>query len=143
MVDGQSVLWCGCGSERFDRRGLCPRCHGRRRHSLAKFAGQREQVLQRDDNQCQACGERADAQILVHHRRPGSADSKWQLTLCRACHARVHHIRRPGYGFVTSSPELFALWREVNQNRPVQRTLALCAPGGVPEAPQIQPALFD
>ena len=66
----------------------------------------------------------------------------WKITICRACHAKVHH-KRPTFGFMVSTPLLFTLWREVNRRRPVQRKLALCAPGAPAEAPKYQPPLFD
>jgi len=52
----------------------------------------RQQILRRDDWRCRSCG--AMSNLEVHHREFRShsgADSEENLiTLCTACHARVH-----------------------------------------------------
>jgi 5-methylcytosine-specific restriction endonuclease McrA len=52
----------------------------------------RQQILRRDGWRCQSCGTLSN--LEVHHRKFRSrsgADSKENLiTLCAACHARVH-----------------------------------------------------
>ena len=53
----------------------------------------RQQVLRRDGWRCQSCGTMSN--LEVHHRKFRShsgADAEENLiTLCTACHARVHH----------------------------------------------------
>ena len=119
----QTSLLCGCGSGQLFRRGLCRRCERRARLSRERFDGLREIVLARDGRQCQACGELDPAKLLVHHRRPGNRLPNL-LTLCRACHARIHHTWRPRFGFA-STPLLRNLWREANRGLAEQRLLAL------------------
>ena len=68
------------------------------------------------------CGEFDPAQIVVHHRLPDVHRLPLLLTLCRACHARVHRTFRPRYGM----PEfLRILWREQHRGWPEQWDLAL------------------
>ena len=56
------------------------------------YEGLRQQILRRDGWRCQACGTMSN--LEVHHREFRShsgADSEENLiTLCTACHARVH-----------------------------------------------------
>ncbi len=100
------------------RAGLCRRCHRRDRLSREKFGGQREEILARDGHQCQICGEVDPLKILVHHRPRGL------ITLCRACHVRIHRTWRPSFLFA-SFELLRRLWREVNADLAEQRLLAL------------------
>jgi ATP-dependent DNA helicase RecQ len=57
----------------------------------------RQQILRRDGWRCQSCGARSN--LEVHHREFRShlgADTEENLiTLCTACHARVHSPLRP------------------------------------------------
>jgi 5-methylcytosine-specific restriction endonuclease McrA len=52
----------------------------------------RQQILRRDGWRCQSCG--TTSNLEVHHqlhRRQSGEDSKWNLiTLCAACHKKVH-----------------------------------------------------
>jgi hypothetical protein len=85
-------------------------------------------ALRRDDHQCQVCGELNcgelnPTQVIVHHRRPGMNSRKYFITLCRACHVRIHHTTSPGFGFVTMAPFLWLLWREMHPSQPEQRLL--------------------
>jgi len=52
----------------------------------------RQQVLRRDDWRCQSCGTMSN--LEVHHREfrcHSGADAEENLiTLCTACHARIH-----------------------------------------------------
>ena len=52
-----------------------------------RFAGQRDRVLACD--RCRVC--QAPEPLVVHHRRPSNRSSAL-ITLCRACHARLHHL---------------------------------------------------
>lgn len=54
-----------------------------------------QQVMKRDDWQCQACGSRHNLQ--VHHKQlrshQGSDDELNLITLCASCHERLHRGR--------------------------------------------------
>jgi hypothetical protein len=92
----QTRLFCCCGTAELYAAGLCIRCCARQAHSRLRFAGHREAVLERDGHRCRACG--SESQLAVHHRRPGIHQRRLLITLCAACHARVHRLRamRPG-----------------------------------------------
>ena len=53
----------------------------------------RQQILRRDGWRCHGCG--AMSNLEVHHRKfrshSGSDAEDNLITLCAACHARVHH----------------------------------------------------
>ena len=107
--------------------GLCSRGLRRARLSRERYGGWRESVLRRDDWQCQLCGSLDE--IVVHHRPRGL------ITLCRACHVRVHHVMRPTYGFACRCELLLTLWREMHRRIPIQRYL-LPLPGELPAGVQ-------
>jgi 5-methylcytosine-specific restriction endonuclease McrA len=98
--------------------GLCAVCYRQRRHSLRYFAGLREEVLARDGCRCRGCG--AGNQRAVHHRRPGVQEIAWLVTLCPACHALVHKLRRHRHWLPAS---LLGLWREQHPEVPLQLQL--------------------
>ena len=56
------------------------------------YEGLRQRILRRDGWRCQSCG--AMSSLEIHHlefRSHSGADSEENLiTLCTACHARVH-----------------------------------------------------
>jgi 5-methylcytosine-specific restriction endonuclease McrA len=62
------------------------------RLDLLSYESLRQQILRRDGWRCQSCGTMSN--LEVHHREFRShsgADSDENLiTLCTACHARVH-----------------------------------------------------
>ena len=64
----------------------------RLRLNLASYETLRQQVLRRDDWRCQSCG--AMSSLEIHHqefRSHSGVDSEENLiTLCSACHGRVH-----------------------------------------------------
>lgn len=64
----------------------------------------REQVLKRDDNQCQLC-QCDNKRLEVHHiipRRYGGLDIEDNLvTVCRACHAKMEPPRNFRYKLET------------------------------------------
>jgi hypothetical protein len=66
-------------------------------------------------DQCQACGGRE--WLAVHHRQPSCHDLDRLITVCAACHARMHRlcaVRR-------WIPEALApLWAEQHPGRPLQ-----------------------
>lgn len=113
----QTALACGCGSPELFRGDLCRRCYRRRALNRANFAGLRELVLLRDEFQCQLCG--ALDGVLVHHRRRRVRRLADLVTLCRGCHARVHHTAVLPWHV---DGLLRALWAEVG---PEQLRLAL------------------
>lgn len=124
IIVPQLSLSCPCGSAALFRRGLCRHHYWAARHSERCFDGLREHALRRDGRQCLACGEADPERIVVHHRVPDLHRLPLLVTLCRACHARVHHTHRPRYGM----PEfLRSLWREQYRGLPEQLELALGA----------------
>jgi len=117
----QFAMFCACGAAFPVRAGLCRPCYRARQHSRAAFAGQRDAVLTRDRRCCQGCGA-APAHPHVHHRRPGVHDPEQLVTLCAACHTRLHKLaalRR----FLP--PRLAALWQEWHPGVAVQLALPL------------------
>ena len=105
-LDPQIPLCCPCGSLELFCRGRCRACYGRLRHSRARFGGWREKVLARDHHRCRVCWTRES--LVVHHRWQRNVPEAL-ITLCRACHARLHRL-----GAINRwVPEtLLALWAE-------------------------------
>jgi uncharacterized protein (DUF983 family) len=116
----QKALFCPCGAPLPSIAGLCASCYSRARHSARWFGGNRERALERDHRQCQACG---SARVLhMHHRRAG--DHGALVTLCAACHARIHRTR----ALRRWMPDfLLTLWREQHVHVPEQLQLSLAA----------------
>ncbi|MCY4429712.1 MAG: HNH endonuclease signature motif containing protein [Rhodospirillales bacterium] len=115
--DSQIPLCCPCGSSSLYRRGLCEPCYNRRRRDRDRFAGQRDRVLARDRCLCRVCY--APDPLVVHHRTPANRPSSL-ITLCRACHARLHRL-----GTIDRwVPELLSdLWAEQHPGAPLQLQL--------------------
>ncbi len=88
-------------------QGLCRQCYRRRQLSQRAFGGLREAVLARDGQACRN----------VHHRVPGLNRIDLLVTLCAACHARVHRL-----GAIRRwLPELLVLlWAELHPGTPRQ-----------------------
>ena len=61
--------------------------------------------------------------ILVHHRRPSARSVREMITICRRCHARIHHTNLPSVQFV-SVAVLRTLWREQHPDQPEQLLFA-------------------
>lgn len=128
----QTSLLCGCGGDvTLDAHNgqqtacaLCPYCARRARHNQERFSGNREAVLRRDGYQCQLCGALDAGRLVVHHRRPGHNRTKDLITLCRACHVRVHFTARPSFAFVSHQARR-QLWRELHRRAPEQRVLPI------------------
>ena len=113
----QLPLCCPCGSPDLYRGGLCESCYNRGRRSRARFGGRRERVLERDHRTCRVC--QASAPLVVHHRRPSNRSSSL-ITLCRACHARLHRLR----AIDRWVPDLLeTLWAEQHPGAPRQLQL--------------------
>ena len=117
----QLPLCCPCGSHEIYRRGLCQACYNRGRRDRSRFAGRREQVLDRDHRTCRVC--LSPAPLVVHHRslrRKKSNRPSALITLCRACHARLHRLRAVDRWV----PDLLeTLWAEQHPGRPRQLQL--------------------
>ncbi len=104
-------MHCRCGREKVLANGMCATCYTLRRQDEANFGGLREVVLARDGYSCRVCGAsgRDKRSIIVHHRRRGRSVLPLMISLCPACHARIHRTR-----VVLSEmpPLLLDLWRE-------------------------------
>ena len=115
----QLPLCCPCGSPDLYRGGLCELCYNRGRRSRARFGGRRERVLERDRRTCRVCY--SPAPLVVHHRTPSNRSSAL-ITLCRACHARLHRLR----AIDRWVPDLLeTLWAEQHPGQPRQLQLPL------------------
>jgi hypothetical protein len=59
----------------------------------SSYESLRQQILRRDGWRCQSCGSMSN--LEVHHREfrshSGTDSEENLITLCTACHARVHH----------------------------------------------------
>ncbi len=113
----QLPLCCPCGSFQLFCGGYCRACYQRAARSRARFGGLRERVLARDHQQCRVCGGRE--WLVVHHRRPRHS---WDalITLCAACHTRLHRLEGMKRWL---PPVLLQLWGE--QHPGVARQLQL------------------
>ena len=120
---------------------MCRHHYWAYQHNQRKFDGLRERALIRDGRQCLGCGAAHSDQMIVHHRVPDLHRLPLLITLCRACHARVHHTWRPRFGM----PEfLRTLWREQYRGLPEQLELTLRS-ASVTAGPQslLQVSLFE
>jgi len=59
--------------------------------------GLRQEVLARDNYECQGCGKNGDGgEVEIHHKTPrseGGSDKMTNLTtLCKDCHSAVHNL---------------------------------------------------
>jgi 5-methylcytosine-specific restriction endonuclease McrA len=121
----QKTLFCSCGMAIPVIAGLCSRCYRARAHSRFYFGGYRQAVLHRDGFRCRSCGaegagqkrETACPQLHVHHRVPGRSEPDLLITLCAACHARLHRLLALRHWI----PEaLVPLWQEQHPHTPLQ-----------------------
>ena len=66
--------------------------HERRERDISEAT--RQAVLERDNGQCQACGQAGDNRLQLHHviyrSQGGSHDEENLVTLCFDCHKDVH-----------------------------------------------------
>jgi len=122
----QRSLFCPCGAAKATGADFCRVCQIHIRYSKRRFGGHREAVLLRDRRLCQSCGDTDfnPRRIHVHHRRPGEHTLEGLVTLCAACHARVHRLRSV-YHYLP--PPLIPLWVEQHPDAPVQLQLELLA----------------
>jgi len=107
----QPVLHCPCGKAKVLALGLCATCYTLKRQDDEHFGGHREAVLERDGHRCRVCGAsgRNKRSIVVHHRVPGKSLLSLMLSLCPACHAKVHRTK---VALAAMPPLLLELWRE-------------------------------
>jgi hypothetical protein len=79
-------------------------------------------VLARDHFCCASCG--AGNRLHVHHRHPGVSDPDLLITVCAACHARLHRL----VSIHVWIPELLTtLWAEQHPASPRQLQFAFGA----------------
>jgi hypothetical protein len=111
----QRALFCPCGALPPLTAGLCKSCYWKSRHSFRFFGGRREEILERDGHRCRACGR--DNWIGIHHRKPGDNHPSSLITVCAACHARVHRMLSI-WKWIPAL--LLELWVEQHPRCPVQ-----------------------
>jgi hypothetical protein len=111
-----------CGRDLPFRGGLCRSCYSAAAHSRERFAGVREEILDRDGRLCLGCG--SAGPLHVHHRKPGIDDRELLITACAACRARVHRLASLRIWLPES---LAALWIEQHPSVPVQLQLPVAA----------------
>ena len=121
-ASSQRPLFCPCGRDFPWTCGLCRPCYRSAAHSRHRFAGLREEILERDGRLCRACG--GGNRLHVHHRKPGVNDPACLITVCAGPrgypHARLHRLAAIRWWI----PELLvALWIEQHPGAPVQLQL--------------------
>ncbi len=118
----QSVLHCPCGRAKVLALGLCATCYTLKRQDEEHFGGLREAVLERDGYRCRVCDAsgRDKRSIIVHHRVPGKSILRLVISLCPACHARLHRTK---IVLSTMPPLLLTLWREQHPDGHEQKNL--------------------
>lgn len=126
----QGALYCRCGRSKIVANGHCATCYALKRQDEAYFGGLREAVLERDGHACRVCGAsgRDKRSITVHHRVPGKSLLHLMISLCPACHAKVHRTKAV---LSHMPPLLLALWREQHPHGHEQTVLNF-APLAVP-----------
>lgn len=122
MKPKQSVLHCPCGRAKVLALGLCATCYSLKRQDEEYFGGLRELVLERDGYRCRVCDAsgRDKRSIIVHHRVPGRSVFHLMLSLCPACHAKIHRTKAV---LAAMPPLLLELWREQHPQGHEQRQL--------------------
>jgi NMD protein affecting ribosome stability and mRNA decay len=112
----QRALFCACGREAPWVAGLCRACYRAEAHSRQRFAGLRDEILRRDGYACRGCGA-SHPRLHVHHRKPGVHERALLVTLCAACHARLHRL---GALRIWIPEPLVVLWAEQHPGVPLQ-----------------------
>lgn len=109
----QQAMHCRCGKAKILAHGMCAVCYTLKRQDEAYFGGLREKVLERDGYRCRVCDAsgRDKRSIIVHHRVPGRSVLHLMISLCPACHAKIHRTRAV---VRLMPPLLLHLWREVH-----------------------------
>ena len=122
----QHAMHCPCGRAKILAHGMCAVCYTLKRQDEEYFGGLREKVLERDGHRCRVCDAsgRDKRSIIVHHRIPGKSLLHLMISLCPACHAKIHRTRA---ALRLMPPLLLELWREVHPNGHEQRALSFSA----------------
>ena len=104
-------MYCSCGRSRLRARGLCAVCYVLQQQDQQYFGGLREAVLERDGHRCRVCDAsgRDKRSITVHHHVPGKSLLPLMISLCPACHNKVHRTKAV---LSAMPPLLLELWRE-------------------------------
>jgi 5-methylcytosine-specific restriction endonuclease McrA len=120
----QRALFCWrCAFTTPTVRGLCTICYRESTRDRVRFGGHRQGVVARDSARCRVCGaEKSGRSLHVHHRIQGVDAPEFLVTLCAACHARVHRLAAVRKWL---PDELIDLWREQHPGTAVQMQLAL------------------
>lgn len=107
----QRVMHCPCGNAKVLALGLCATCYTLKRQDEEYIGGLRETVLKRDGYRCRVCDAsgRDKRSIIVHHRVTGRSVLSLMLSLCPACHAKIHRTKAV---LSAMPPLLLKLWRE-------------------------------
>ncbi|MGH9622714.1 MAG: HNH endonuclease [Bryobacteraceae bacterium] len=122
LLPAQRNLFCPCGRGLPAIAGLCRPCSRAAAYSRQRFAGLRDQILERDGFRCRACG--ASGRLHVHHRQPGVNEPDLLITVCARCHVRLHRL----LALRRWIPDLLAvLWAEQHPGRPRQLQFPLAA----------------
>jgi hypothetical protein len=116
------TFFCPCGRDPAFVAGLCRSCYYAAAYSRRHFAGLRQEILARDGHACHSCG--AGERLHVHHRKPGVNERELLVTLCAACHARLHRLL---FLRVWIPEPLVPLWAELHPGVPLQLQLAVAA----------------
>ena len=76
-------------------------------HDKDRFGGIREKILQRDNFQCQICGN--EEKLCVHHidgtnylKSNTNNDLENLITLCKSCHSKLHWWQRKNHNLKSS-----------------------------------------
>lgn len=118
----QHAMHCGCGRAKILAHGMCAVCYTLRRQDEKYFGGLREKVLEREGYRCRVCDAsgRDKRSIIVHHRVPGKSVLNLMISLCPACHAKIHRTR---VVIRLMPPLLLELWRELHPEAHEQTAL--------------------
>ena len=118
----QHAMHCRCGKAKILAHGMCAVCYTLKRQDGEYFGGLREKVLERDGYRCRVCDAsgRDKRSIIVHHRIPGKSVLNLMISLCPACHAKIHRTR---VVVRLMPPLLLQLWRELHPKAHEQTAL--------------------
>lgn len=129
----QHAMHYPCGRAKILAHGMCAVCYTLRRQDKEHFGGLREKVLERDGYRCRVCDAsgRDKRCIIVHHRVPGKSVLPLMISLCPACHAKIHRTR---VVVRLMPPLLLELWRELHPKGHEQTALDF-SPARTPAEP--------
>lgn len=109
----QTAMYCRCGSEEIFARGVCSACYRLQQIDRHQFGGLRSEVFERDGHACRGCGTPSlgKGSLVVHRRERGKFVLRSMVSLCPACHTRVHKTQ---VVLDRMPPLLLQLWRELH-----------------------------